>query len=418
MQAALLLSLAAFAAAQSLDQAIARAVQSIEPRLIETRRDFHMYPELSNREERTARTIAARLRQLGFDEVKIGVARHGVVALLRGAKPGPVVAWRADMDALPVEETLDVPYKSRHRGVKHACGHDVHMAVALGIAEVLAGMRAELAGAVKFLFQPAEEGPPEGEPGGALQMIREGALENPRPAAIFGLHVGNTLPAGKVGYVAGPMLASSDQFQITVRGKRAHAAWPHQGVDAVTAASHCVLALQTIRSRRTDPVQPLVLTIGMIHGGNRHNILAEEVRMEGTLRTFDEGVRESVRTMMKETLAGCTAGQGATWALRWGHYAYPVTANPRELAAWSARVLERALGAAQVIETPPVMGAEDFSYYQREIPGFFYWLGGGNAARGLTAGNHTAEFDIDESALAVGVRTGAALLIEALEKFR
>lgn len=403
-------------AGQTREERIAMAAAALKGKLIETRRDFHMHPELSNREERTGRAIAEKLRALKFDEVKTGVARHGVVALLKGAKPGPVVAWRADMDALPVEETIEVPYKSRNKGVKHACGHDVHMAVGLGIAELLAGMRAEMAGGVKFLFQPAEEGPPEGEEGGAPLMIKEGALDNPRPKVIFGLHVGTAGPAGTVGYSIGPALASADEFTIVIRGKRSHAAWPHQGIDAVTVGSECVLGLQSIRSRQIDPMQPMVLTIGTIHGGNRHNIVAESVEMRGTIRTFSEGVREGVRTMMRQTLEGCTAAHGAKYELRWGSFSYPVTANEAGLAQWSAAVMKRAIGEANVVSTPAVMGGEDFSYYQKEIPGFFYWLFGGNMARGLTAGNHTAEFDIDEDALVAGVKTGAALLLEALGK--
>jgi amidohydrolase len=394
--------------------ASAQTPESLRAKLVETRRDFHMHPELSNREERTARVIAERLRALKFDEVKTGVAHHGVVGVLKGGKPGPVVAWRADMDALPIQETNDVPYKSQNKGVKHACGHDVHMAVALGIAEVLAGRRAELPGTVKFVFQPAEEGAPVGEEGGAALMIKEGALENPRPKVIFGLHTGTMVRAGQVGYSPGPALASADQFKIRILGKKSHAAWPHQGIDAVTIGAECVLGLQSIRSRQIDPMQPMVLTIGSFHGGNRSNIVAESVEMEGTVRTFNEGVRENVRTMMKQTLTGCTAAHGAKFQLEWEGMAYPVTENPPALAAWAAGVMKSTLGEQNVAVTPGVMGAEDFSYFQKQIPGFFYWLGGGNAAKGFTAGNHTAEFDVDEDALVVGVKTGVALLTAAL----
>jgi amidohydrolase len=403
---------------QSRDAVLAERVDALKQMLSETRRDFHMHPELSNREERTGRVIAEKLRALKFDDVRTGVARHGVVGVLKGAKPGPVVAWRSDMDALPIEETLDVPYRSRNKGVKHACGHDVHMAVALGIAQVLAGMREEIAGTVKFLFQPAEEGPPEGEEGGAPLMIKEGALENPRPEVIFGLHAFAMAPVGTVGYASGPALASADEFRIRVIGKKAHAAWPHLGTDAVTIGSECVLALQSIRSRRIDPLQPLVLTLGTFHAGNRHNIIAEEAELRGTLRTFDEGVRENVRTMMKQTLDGCTAAHGAKYELGWGQFSYPPTVNEPKLAAWSASVLKRVLGDDKVLVTPPVMGAEDFSYYQKEIPGFFYALFGGNEARGISAGNHTADFDMDEASLEIGVKTGTALLLDALEKYK
>ena len=404
--------------AQSFDSTVARRTEALQQTLSDTRRDFHMHPELSNREERTGRVIAERLRALKFDEVRTNVAHHGVVGVLKGGKPGPVVAWRADMDALPIEETLAVPYRSRNPGVKHACGHDVHMAVALGIAEVLAGMRQDIAGTVKFVFQPAEEGAPEGESGGASLMIKEGALANPRPRVIFGLHVSAAGPVGTVGYSSGPALASSDEFRIRIIGKKSHAAWPHQGIDAVTIASECVLALQSIRSRRIDPMQPMVLTLGSFHAGNRANILAEQAELHGTLRTFEEGVRESVRTMIGQTLAGCTAAQGAKYDLTWRQLSYPPTVNEPKLAEWSAAVLKRVTGESKVVVLTPVMAAEDFAFYQKEIPGFFYSLFGGNAARHIGAGNHTAEFDVDEDSLGVGVRTGTALLLDALEKYK
>src|SRR5918999_913719 len=232
------------------EQRVAQAAEAIRPRLVEQRRDFHMHPELSNREERTGRVVAERLKALGLDEIKTGVARHGVVALLKGAKPGPVVAVRADMDALPINETIDVPYKSRNPGVKHACGHDVHTTVGLGVAEVLSKMREEIGGTVKFIFQPAEEGAPAGEEGGARQMVKEGAMENPRPAAIFGLHTLPSIEAGQIAYHSGPAMASSDKIYLTIRGKGAHGAQPHNGVDAIVVAAECITALQNIRSRR------------------------------------------------------------------------------------------------------------------------------------------------------------------------
>jgi amidohydrolase len=234
---------------------IADITEKLRPKLVETRRDFHMHPELSNREERTSRVVAERLRELGL-EVKTNVARHGVVAVLRGGKPGPVVAVRADMDALPINETLNVPYKSLVAGVKHACGHDVHTTVELGVAEVLSRMSDQIHGSVKFLFQPAEEGPPKGEEGGAKLMIKEGALDNPRPLAIFGMHCTPELEVGKIGFRAGPAQAAADEVDVTIHGKMGHAAFPHRGVDAILVASECVLALQNIRSRRTDVNDP------------------------------------------------------------------------------------------------------------------------------------------------------------------
>ncbi|MFM8393307.1 MAG: M20 family metallopeptidase, partial [Acidobacteriota bacterium] len=240
-------------------QAIDQAAEALRSRLIEQRRDFHRHPELSNREERTSRVIAERLRALGIDEVRTNVGKYGVVALLKGAHPGPVVAVRADMDALPILETLDVPYRSTNKGVKHACGHDVHMTVELGVAEILSRMRDRLHGTIKFIFQPAEEGAPPGEEGGAEFMIKEGALENPRPAAIFGLHVMPNIEVGQVGYNSGPAMASSDRFAITIRGRKVHGAYPHDGIDTVVVAAEAVTALQTIRSRRINTMEPLVI---------------------------------------------------------------------------------------------------------------------------------------------------------------
>ena len=285
-------------ASQPRVDAVDKAARSMFDSLVATRRDFHMHPELSNREERTSRVIAEKLKALGLEGIRTGVSRHGVVAVLKGGKPGPVVAIRADMDALPVEETLDVPYKSRNKGVKHACGHDVHMTVALGTAEILAKMRADVPGTVKFIFQPAEEGPPEGENSGAAEMIKEGALADPRPAAIYALHTAPDIEAGKIGFNPGPMLASSDTLFIRIIGKKVHAAWPHQGIDPIMVSAEVIAALQTIRSRRVDPLEPLVITIGSIHGGNRQNIIAEDVRMEGTVRTHNEQVRERVRSLV------------------------------------------------------------------------------------------------------------------------
>jgi amidohydrolase len=310
-------------------QQIAQAAESMRAKLVEQRRDLHMHPELSNREERTARIVAERLKALGL-EVKTGVARHGVVALLKGAKPGPVIAVRADMDALPIQENIDVPYKSKNAGVKHACGHDVHTTVQLGVAEVLSRMRDQIAGTIKFIFQPAEEGAPPGEEGGATLMIKEGALENPRPQAIFGLHVMPNIEVGQIGYNSGPAMASSDRFVITIRGKKVHGAYPHDGIDTVVIAAQCVSALQTIRSRRINTMEPLVITIGSIHGGNRFNIIADEVVLEGTMRTLSEEVRSRAQEMMRETLAGITSAYGAKFDMEFDK-PNPVTYNEPKL---------------------------------------------------------------------------------------
>ncbi len=397
----------------ALDAEIARQAEALRPKLVEMRRDFHMHPELSNREERTARVIAGRLRALGFDDVKTGVARNGIVALLKGGKPGPVIALRADMDALPVEETLNVPYKSQNTGVKHACGHDVHMTVQLGVAEILIKMRDRLPGTVKFIFQPAEEGAPKGELAGAKQMVTEGALESPRPSAIFGLHTDPSLQAGQLGFVSGPMLSSADRFTVRIIGKKAHAAWPHLGIDPVVVASEAVLALQTIRSRRVDPQDPIVLTIGKIEGGNRENIIADEVRLLGTVRTLNEDTRSRIEKLVREILGGITSAHGASYEIDYERQ-YSVTTNPEPLASLARPTLERIAGKANVIVTKPVSGAEDFSEFQKVIPGFFYWLGVANTQRGITAALHTADYDVDEESLVVGVKAMTAIVLDAL----
>jgi len=399
--------------APSRQDEIGQAAEALRPELVEWRRDFHRHPELSNREERTSRVIAERLRALGFDEVKTGVGRYGVVALLKGAKPGPVVAVRADMDALPIEETLDVPYKSENPGVKHACGHDVHMAIQLGVAELLSRRRGEIQGAVKFIFQPAEEGAPAGEEGGAALMIREGALENPRPQAIFGLHVMPKIEVGQIGVNSGSAMASSDSFVITIHGKKVHGAYPHQGIDAVVVAAECVTALQTIRSRRIDAVEPVVISIGIIQGGNRFNIIADEVRLEGTVRTLSDDARRRVPELMRQTLVGITAAYGATFAMDYQQRG-AITYNDPKLVEETLPVMRRVLGESKVTFPPPQMGSEDFSYYQKVVPGFFYFLGVGNQARGITAMIHTPEFDVDEDSLVVGVKVMTNVLLDYL----
>jgi amidohydrolase len=394
---------------------VARAAEALRPKLVEQRRDFHMNPELSNREERTGRVVAERLRALGLDEVKTNVARHGVVALLKGAKPGPVVAVRADMDALPIQEARDVPYKSQRPGVMHACGHDVHTTVGLGVAEVLSKMRDEISGTIKFIFQPAEEGPPRGEEGGAPLMIKEGAFENPKPSAIFGLHTEPNLQAGQIGYHSGPAMASSDTFSVAVRGRGAHGAQPHNGVDAVVVAAQCVLALQNIRSRRIDPLEPLVITLGTINGGQRFNVIADEVRMTGTMRTLNDQVRERSVALMRETLQNVTAAYGATFELTF-EGSNPVTYNEPALVEATLPTIRRAVGDANVVALRPFMPAEDFAWFQKLAPGFYYFLGVGNRERGITSGWHTPQFDADEQSLVVGVNVMSNVLLDYLER--
>ncbi|MDX2267607.1 MAG: M20 family metallopeptidase [Bryobacter sp.] len=402
------------APAQILPEEISRRAEAMAAKLSECRRDFHMHPELSNHEERTARVIAERLRALGFTDIRTGVARHGIVATLVGAKPGPVVAWRTDMDALPIDEsTFPVDYRSKTPGVKHACGHDAHMAVALGLAELLAGMQSQLGGTVQFVFQPAEEGAKDAPEWGAKLMVKEGALDNPRPQAIFAFHVNPMIEAGQIGYSPGPGSAASDTIRIRILGKRAHGAYPFQGIDAVAVASQCISAIQAIHSRRIPTQSPSVITIGTIQGGDRRNIIAESVELGGTVRTFEAGTRDTIERMLGETLEGCTAAQGAKFELNYRR-GYPAMNNNAALVEAALPALRKLLGESKVVALKPPMSAEDFSYFQEQIPGVMFSLGVRNEARGITAGVHTANFDLDESALVTGVKVAATLVLDVL----
>jgi amidohydrolase len=412
----LILTMARGGFASSIDTSqLSQKAASIRGQVVEWRRDFHMHPELSNREERTSRMVAEQLRAFGCDEIRTNVARHGIVALLKGGQPGPVVAFRADMDALPINETMDVPYRSLVPGVKHACGHDAHTAIGLGVAELLSGMRAQIQGSVKFIFQPAEEGPPPGEDGGAALMIKERALENPKPAAIFALHTTPEVETGMVGFRAGPAQASADNLRIVLRGKMSHAAVPEKGVDTVLVAAECVSALQSIKSRRIDTFEPIIITIGTIHGGNKPNILADEVVMEGTVRTFSAQTRNRIEELIRETLGGVTSAYGATFQLEMKPITTVVYNDPK-LVDRAVTVMRSVLGSSNVVEVPKRMGAEDFSYFEEVVPGFLLRLGSGNQAKGITAEAHTPQFDIDEDCLVVGVKSVAAILLDYLNE--
>jgi amidohydrolase len=396
------------------ERQIAKAAEGLRSQLIAQRRDFHMHPELSNREERTSHVVAERLRALGLEDVKTGVGKYGVTALLKGAKPGPVVAVRADMDALPIQEVNDVPYKSLVPGVKHACGHDAHTTIELGVAEILSKMRDEIHGTIKFIFQPAEEGAPAGEEGGAKLMVKEGAMDNPRPSVIFGLHTLPSIEAGQIAYQSGPAMAAADRFFITIHGKSSHGAQPQTGVDAIVIAAECVMALQTIHSRRIDPQEPLVISIGQIEGGKRYNIIADEVKMEGTMRTFNEDVRQRAQSLMRETLQNVTAAYGATFDLKIEESG-ALTYNEPKLVEETLPTIRRIVGEQNTLSIKPFMPAEDFSYFQKVSPGFYYFLGVGNRARGINAAWHTADFDIDEESLVVGVKVMSNILLDYLD---
>jgi amidohydrolase len=393
----------ALRAAAGHDGAIAEAAARLTPWLVEQRRDFHMHPELQFQEVRTSRVVAERLRKLGLADIKTGVAQTGVTALIQGGKPGPVVALRADMDALPIDESnYKVPYQSKNPGVKHACGHDAHTTMLLGVAEVLQSLRADLPGTVKLVFQPAEEGG-----GGAEKMIADGALENPKPVAIFGQHVWPQTALGKLHYAPGPFMASADTLTIRIRGKNAHGARPEEGIDAIVVAAQCISALQSIRSRRISTSEPMVLTLGKIEGGTAHNIIASEVTIKGTLRTLNSSVRDQAFTMMHQTLKGVTEGFSSSYELE--SSGTGLTYNEPALVEKTIPTFTRVLGEDNVVRIVPQMVAEDFSAYQKRIPGFFYFLGIRNESKSLGIHPvHTPEFDIDEDALPIGVRVMAS----------
>ena len=401
---------------------IEQEVAKVTPAVTEIRHQLHQNPELSNREEKTAALVADYLRKLGL-EVQTGVARHGVVALLKGGRPGPVVAVRADMDALPVTEDPSMPFASRVRatymgqevGVMHACGHDIHTAVQLGVASVLSSMKATLPGTVKFIFQPAEEGPPPGEAGGASLMVKEGALQNPRPQAIFGLHTMSEMPVGEIGYSEGPALSASDTWEVKIVGRQAHGARPELSVDPVVTAAQFVQALQTVRSRTFSGHEPGVVTIGTIHGGERHNIIPGAVTLSGTIRTFRGEMSTLAEARLRAILKGVTEAAGATGEVVRYVRGAPATINDDRLTRESVPSLERALGKGRVKRIPPSMASEDFSFFASEVPGFFYRLG--QVKAGTTSGDHhTPTYLADDSAIPVGIKAMSLVIADFLSR--
>jgi len=409
-------ALPSVAAAASLNEQIDPLAAKLEPAVVKHRRHFHQHPELSNREFETAKYIAKHLKGLGI-EVRAGVAKTGVIGVLRGGQPGPVVALRADMDALPVTEETDLPFRSKAKttydgkpvGVMHACGHDAHMAMQLGAAEVIVKLREQWPGTVVFIFQPAEESPPLGEEGGAQLMVKEGVLKRePRPEVIFGQHVLTNWAAGEVGYRAGAMLASAEDVEITVEGKGAHGAAPWKGVDPIVVASQIVLALQTISSRQMDVTRaPVIVTIGKIEGGTRNNIIPDSVSMKGTVRALDPDMRTQLLERIRRTAENIARSAGATAKVEFGRYnAYPVTVNDPKLVARMLPTLQRVAGDG-LLEVSPILGGEDFSFFANEIPGMYLFLGGRppkEKADGFPI-NHSPRFRIDDSVLKLGVRT-------------
>lgn len=424
--AAALTTVAVTSLSAQSDADIRTAVDRLAPRMIEIRHDIHQHPELGNRETRTAELVAKELTRLGL-EVRTGVGYTGVIGVLRGGRPGPVVAIRADMDALPVTEQSDFPFKStatstylgRETGVSHACGHDTHVAAQLGVANILAGMKATLPGTVLFIFQPAEEGPPPGEEGGAKLMLAQGAF-NPRPDMVLAFHANGAPPdaeghdelLGHVSFTPGPAMAASTKWTARIIGRQAHGASPHLGIDAIVTGAQVVLALQTIRSRNLPPAVTSVITTGVFRSGDRNNIIAGDAYLEGTIRTFDDSVLATIQRRMREIFDGTTKAAGASFTLDFAE-PYPVLVNDTGLAARFRPVLERVAGPGMVRQAPPRTGAEDFSWFSREVPGFYLNIGAVPPGK-VSGGHHTPTFYADDGTVPMAMRVMTALVLEGL----
>ncbi len=408
--------------AADLKTTLSPAIKAVMPQVIDWRRDLHQHPELSNREQRTAALVASELKKLGL-EVQTGVAHTGVVGLLKGGKAGKLVALRADMDALPVTEQVDLPFASKVKaefngqqvGVMHACGHDAHVAMLLGVAKVLAAHQAQLAGDVMFIFQPAEEGPPAGEEGGAKLMIKEGIFAKRKPDAIFGVHVWPG-PAGQLQVKPEGIMAAADSFEITVKGVQVHGSSPWRGVDPIAVSGQLITALHQIPARQLDVTQaPAVMSIGQVHGGVRWNIIPDEVKLGGTIRTFDPVMREQLISKMKHTAEHIAAASGATAEFHQHGFA-AVTWNHAGLTEWAMPTLGWAGDKAGVSPIKPITASEDFSFFQQEVPGVFLFLGIAEPGQPLekTAPNHSPFFRVYEPALENGVRALAGLAVDFL----
>ncbi|WP_299978591.1 amidohydrolase [uncultured Pseudoteredinibacter sp.] len=394
---------------------VSKMADKIEPQVIEWRHHFHANPELSNREFETAKYVTKYLKGLGL-KVQTGVAHTGVVAVLDSGKPGPVVALRADMDGLPVTETVDLPYASKAKstyrgqetGVMHACGHDTHMAMLMGAAKILVEHKDQLKGKVKFIFQPAEEGAPDGEEGGAELMVKEGVLKNPDVDAIFGLHINSQTDVGVVKYRSGGIMAAVDPYKIVVKGKQAHGAYPWLSTDPIVTAAQIIMGLQTVVSREANLTQSAaVVTVGKIQGGIRSNIIPNEVEIIGTIRTLDEGVREKVHEGVRRKAEHIAKSMNATAEVTLPlNYSYPVTYNTPELMRQMLPTLTRTAGDANVQEVNPVTGAEDFSFFQEKVPGVYLFVGGKAKDRPLSEApaHHTPEFRVEDEGMKLGVK--------------
>ncbi|EKE77421.1 amidohydrolase [Gallaecimonas xiamenensis] len=421
---ALLAALAAPSQAQDLKADLGNQIHQLMPKVIDWRRDIHQHPELSNSEVRTSQLVAAHLKKLGL-EVRTGIAHHGVVGILKGGKPGPVVALRADMDALPVAEKTGLPYASKVKalfageevGVMHACGHDAHTAMLMGAAEALAKLRKDIPGTVIFLFQPAEEGAPPGEEGGAALMLKEGVFKDPKPDAIFGLHVW-PMEAGKIFVRPEGTMAASDRFEVTIKGQQTHGSSPWRGVDPVTVAGSMIEAIELLPSRQVDVTKaPVVVSIGQVKGGIRFNIIPDEVKLVGTIRTFDEQMRSDLIERMERTVKHVAEASGASATLEVSSGA-AVTWNDAKLTDWAGQSLAWAAGDKGVGSLKPITGAEDFSYFQQQVPGVFFFLGVAPEGKPLAdvAPNHSPYFVVNESALENGVRALSGLALDYLSK--
>lgn len=407
----------------SVERRIDSAIKAHAADIISLRHHIHQNPELGNREFETAKLIAAHLESLGM-EVTTGIAHTGVVGILRGGRAssggGPVIAVRADIDALPVVEETTFDFKSTVRtdylgknvGVMHACGHDIHTSVQLGVASVLASMRDQFPGAIKFIFQPAEEGTPGHEDGGASMMVDEGVLSNPRPEVIFGLHSFPDIEVGQVGYTIGPAMAAVDHFRIEIKGKQAHGAQPHRSVDPVVMAAQVVNMFQTIRSRNLPPDEPSVITVGIIRGGERFNIIPRQVHLEGTVRTYSKEIQDTIEKRMREICAGITAAAGGTFEFEYERIT-PSMSNDADLSHQMIPTLQRVVGDSNVFDLPPVMGGEDFAEFSNRVPGFYFRLG--TTKPGTSSGGvHTPTFTADDGAVLVGMRVMSNVLVDYL----